>query len=424
MKRRCMALLFAAMMLGACAQAETTLPSNACFSPGMIAVTKATADAPAITMEAEFTVEDALYARDLSVLNQMLSGTTIRYDGGSEAGKAVDMLTILRDEQTLLSAQAVQDGDGVLMTLNNGRTYAMPQGEAMQDDVLPGWISEIMLAGGSILERVPLTAMEQGLLALQTGDVLIGGLKVVTPFTVQRTISDDGERLTKLDITGSVGWDGEAPWTISGFLRQPGGRQPKDTFELTLTKDEDNTFALAYSALRKSEVTAKNRQGEVSVSTVLKASGKLDGSRITTSLKVNAKNSWTANGDQLDERITITTSIAHQDRTPGRRMQRLNDVDVSSRSVMRVTSLDGQAKGYTDESTLSITMDGNVFLAGGMNLRVSTRDALPDAETDATDAMPAGEIRDAINTAVGTLSERIYPLLPQGAKDKILDGLK
>lgn len=34
-------------------------------------------------------------------------------------------------------------------------------------------------------------------------------------------MSDDGERLTKLDISGGLSIGGET-WQISGYLRQPG----------------------------------------------------------------------------------------------------------------------------------------------------------------------------------------------------------
>ena len=89
-------------------------------------------------------------------------------------------------------------------------------------------------------------------------------------------MSDDGERLTKLNVEGALTIEGET-WTVSGYLRQPGGRAPKDTFELTFRKDDKNVVELVYSALRQDKIEQKDRKGQTSVATTLKASGQAGG---------------------------------------------------------------------------------------------------------------------------------------------------
>ena len=72
--------------------------------------------------------------------------------------------------------------------------------------------------------------------------------------------SDDGERMTKIHVDGSVRMGGDE-WTITGFIRHPGGKAPKDTAELVIEKDERSRLELTYSVLRKSEIEQKNRKG-------------------------------------------------------------------------------------------------------------------------------------------------------------------
>ena len=76
---------------------------------------------------------------------------------------------------------------------------------------------------------MPLTAVEAWLKGLKVSDVLGFGATAASAFDVKRTMSDDGERLTKLNVEGALTIEGET-WTVSGYLRQPGGRAPKDTF--------------------------------------------------------------------------------------------------------------------------------------------------------------------------------------------------
>lgn len=353
-KRIGLALLLVLCMLSgtACAQ---SLPTNAVFSPGLTRLAALEGEQQAVWAEGSVKVDKALYARDLSVLSAMLRGTTFAY----QASAAGETLSIRRDGETL----------GV---------YSLPGCGPL--DALTD-----RLTGVAVLERVPLQAVAAWLEGLAAGDALGFGFAVSEPFTLERTMSDDGTRLTRLSISGAISRDGEAPYRIEGFLRQPAGRTPKDTFELTFTQDTENFIELSYSALRESEVTRKDREGTTSVRTSLKAAGKLAGSSLSSRLSVTMKNRWTADGNALSERITITASLNHEDRRPGRRMQRLNHVQAESKHTLRLTTHeDGdEAIALQNELALELTLDGTPFLAGSAALTLTVggeeRPAQPDA---------------------------------------------
>lgn len=412
MKKRIACLLALALALLAGGALAQTLPSNACFSPGLTRLAEQTAGDPALTLEAAFRAEDALYARDLSVLNAMLDGTTIRYEGG--AGRT-DALTILRGEDALFSAALT---DGVLRL--GDRTLDV---SAIAPPALSKWTAPAFLAGAPILERVPLTAIARLLEEAKVDGAPILGVQILPPFDVARTMSDDGARLTRIDVEGSVRAAGRV-WRVKGFLRQPAGRAPKDTFELTATCDEENALELSYSAVRENEIKSKNKQGEARVTTALKIAGKLGGYGVSTRLNVRMRNAWRADGESLDEKITVTASLTHRDQTPGRRMQRLNAVDAESKNVIRLSSKEGEPiDALTDEAELSIKLDENTFLAGSMALRAKLGGEPPAPVSGAAQAVSLQELRAALDEEAARLSAALFAQLPPEARKKAVKGL-
>ena len=334
-----------------CSQAlALEVPSNAVFSPGLKRLSALEKTQPGVSAQAQISIDKAMYARDLSLLQSMLVGATIAYQ---------------------------RSGDDESVTIHRGGemlgAYVLPQNAAM--DAL-----EEKLLGVPVLERVPLVSIADWLEGLAAGDALAFGFAVHEPFVLERTMSDDGARLTKIKITGSIARGDEAPWRVSGYLRQPAGRSPKDTFEITFKQDEDNVMELLYSALRENEVTQKNKAGTVSVRTTLKAAGKIAGSSVTSRLSVTTKNRWTADGENLSERITVTASLGHTDKTPGRRMQRLNDAAAEMKHTIRLTTTEAQQAPIelTDEIALDVTLDSNTFLRAGADVRMNVGGEMPD----------------------------------------------
>lgn len=433
MKKRVCMLLLAALLLLCLPAAALELPSVECFSPGLIRLSEAMRSQGAVSAEAELTVENAFYARDLSLLKALLSGTTFRYD----AAEGTDRLTIVRDGEALSTFALTEAEDGVLVELD-GESYPVESMQALLSMLVGGDVSgeeidraqavEAFLNGTPILERAPLADVAAWLEGLSEGDALAGGFAVTQAFALERTMSDDGTRLTRIDITGAVGREGETPWVIAGFLRQPAGRSPKDTFEITVRQDDANYIELAYSALYESSVTRKEKEGVASVNTTLKAAGKIAGSAVSSRLSVRSKNSWTSDGESLSEKITVTATLTHQDKTPGRRMQRLNDVSATLKNVISIRTgeeSDGPV-ALSDDVTLEVVMDSNTFLNGGAALRVSVGGEAADIAAvppDGGNAVSAQELAKAAKEAVQALSARLYARLDEAARERLTQGL-
>ena len=386
MKKTGCVLLLLLCLLGCGAAGAQTLPSNEVFSPGLVKLAELERTRPSVRAEASVTIDKAMYARDLSVLSAMLKGTTLTYQGGAEG----ETLSISKGGETL----------GV---------YALPQSEAV--DALTD-----RLLGTAVLERVPLASIAGWLEGLAEGDALGFGFAVSEPFALVRTMSDDGTRLTKINVSGAIAREGGAAYRVEGFLRQPAGRTPKDTFELTLKQDEDNFIELSYSALRENEVTRRDREGTASVRTTLKAAGKLAGSAVSSRLTVTMKNHWMADGDALSERVTITASLTHEDKTPGRRMQRLNSVAAETKNTIRLTKHESgdEALSLTDAMELEVTLDENVFLAGSADVTVHVGGDMQ---------RPAMEPEEITPETAGTLAARLYPQLDEDTMAAIRKGL-
>lgn len=370
-----------------CSQAlALEVPSNAVFSPGLKRLSALEKTQPGVSAQAQISIDKAMYARDLSLLQSMLDGATIAYQ---------------------------RSGDDESVTIHRGGemlgAYVLPQNAAM--DAL-----EEKLLGVPVLERVPLVSIADWLEGLDAGDALAFGFAVHEPFVLERTMSDDGTRLTKIKITGSIARGDEAPWRVSGYLRQPAGRAPKDTFEITFKQDEDNVMELLYSALRENEVTQKNKAGTVSVRTTLKAAGKIAGSSVTSRLSVTTKNRWTADGENLSERITVTASLGHTDKTPGRRMQRLNDAAAEMKHTIRLTTTEAQQAPIelTDEIALDVTLDSNTFLRAGADVRMNVGGEMPDM---------LHNLQAMDEASAKALAKEIYRTLDDETRNTLEEGL-
>ena len=385
-KKRMLAALLGVLVCLCSAAYALEVPSNAVFSPGLKRLAELEKTRPAITAQAQVSMDKAMYARDLTLLERMLDGTTIFYQRNAE-GESV----------------SVERGGEIL------GAYAPVKSSAL--DAL-----EEKLLGVAVLERVPLASIADWLEGLAAGDALALGYAVHEPFVLERTMSDDGTRLTKIKIGGSIVRENEMPWRVSGYLRQPAGRAPKDTFEITFTQDEDNSIELLYSALRENEVTRRNKEGTASVRTTLKAAGKIAGSSVSSRLSVTMKNRWTANEESLSERISVTASLGHTDKTPGRRMQRLNDAAAEMKHVIRLTTTETADAPIelTDAITLDVTLDGNAFLRGSAD--VCVRAGGEDVE------MPQN-LQAMDEAAAKELAKKIYRTLDEKTKNTLEEGL-
>lgn len=416
-KRTCALALSVFALFGSCALAEQMLPDNDVFSPGLIRLSGKMAQQQAVTAEASFSVEDAYYARDLSVLNSMLEGTSFRYEDSGSGEK----LEIIRGEETL-GQYALQNG---ILTLNGTSASLEQLTDAVHPEILR--IAAVLqsLQDTPILEKVQLSVVAEWLESLEAGQELAFGFRIAEPVVLTRTMNDDGTRLARVDIaSGSIAREGEAPYVMTGWMRQPLGRAPKDTFEIVLTQDERNFVELSYSAQRENTVASKNKKGETSVRTQLKAAGKIAGSGISSRLTVNMTNAWTADGEALNERITLSTTLTHSDNTPDRDKLRLNDVQLKLRQVIRMTTHDAGDEniGLTDEMTVEAVMDEKTFLNAQADVSMIVG-GTKATSSDSTESVEVVCQEDLLDSAVRDLARRVYPHLSDKAKNKTIDGL-
>ena len=368
-------------------------------------------------MEAELSVVDAFYTRDLSVLSSMLAGTKMIYDA-APGGVYTDSLRIERGGETLFSGAVGETGIAV-----NGEAFPVSSnaltGMGEKETALIAFVQNT-----AVLERVPLEKVESFLLSFEQGDELLFGYRIDQPFTSERTLSDDGTRLTRINITGSIAKEGEKPWVIKGYLKQPAGRAPKDTFDLTAVQDEKNSLELTYSSTRQKEITKKKRAGKSSVDTHLKIAGKLGGYSINERLTSYLRNTWTADGENLNEKISVSLTLEHHDSTPGREMQRMNSAEAKLRHDIRLTTAESgnDVIELTDKITLSLVMDGNTVLdtAADTAMRIGG-DAVQAAEVPA--AAQGRTLEDALDEAVMKIAKAAYGQMDNAMKKKVLQGL-
>ena len=417
-KRICALALSVSVLFGGCAAAEQLLPSNDVFSPGLIRLSEQMAQQPAVTAEAEFSVTDAYYARDLSVMSSMLEGTTFRYEDCGEGEK----LTIVRGEEVL--GEYVLSGD-VLSLGDQQITLGCLTGEVSPEIVR---ITDAVqsLQDNPVLEKVQLSVVADWLESLAAGQELAFGFRVADPIVLKRTMNEDGTRLARVDVeAGSIVRGEECPYVISGYMRQPLGRAPKDTFEIVFTQDERNFMELSYSAQRENAVATKNKKGEATVRTQLKAAGKIAGSSISSRLTVNMTNAWTADGEALNERVTLSATLTHNDNTPDRDKLRLNDVQLKLRQVIRMTTHDAGDEniGFTDEISVEAIMDEKTFLNAQANVRMAVGKEKSEQTVDVQTAGENVQAEEAMSEAVRDLAKKIYPHLSEKAKKKTVEGM-
>ena len=416
MKKRLMMAVLLLCMAFSCAAAQT-LPSVEVFSPGLIRLSEMLGRGERVQMTAQLSADEMAYARDLSVLQAMLSGTEFAYEGGGTLSRGGDSLRILRDGEELFSFSMARSGQEAELSIGE-KTFGLD---------LSGY--EALMAGGDwlagvpILERVPLADVCAWIEGLVAGSSLPQGYAVTQGFSAERTMSDDGTRLTKINIVGEIARADEAPWQVSGFLRQPAGRTPKDTAEITFTQDEENSLTLTYSSTRKHTVVRKDKAGEAAVDTTLRLDGELAGYGVSVRLTVHLTNAWTLEEENLREKVTVNATLGLTDRAPGRRMQRLNDASIKLRSVLTLDGAQENVLLMGESSSLTAVFDGNTFLsasaegtiAAGGEYEAPALSGAPQAEPD--------EIRAAVQDTAVSMARRLYAMLDDQARDKIEAGL-
>ena len=415
-KRLMMAVVFLLCMGFACATGQT-LPGVEVFSPGLIRLSDMLGRGERVEMTAQLSANDVAYARDVSVLQAMLSGAELAYEGGGTLESGADRLSIAREGETLFSAGMTRQAQGAEITIGDqafGVDLSAFGGALAAGD---------RLAGTPILERVPLTAVCAWIEGLSAGSGLPAGFSVTQDFAAEKTMSDDGTRLTKINIAGEVSRAGDAPWKVTGFIRQPAGRAPKDTAEITFAQDEKNTLTLTYTATRRNTITKKDKAGEAGVEASLRLDGKIAGSGISLRLTLRLANAWTLEGENLREKVTVNATLGLTDRAPGRRMQRLNDASIKLRTVLTLDGSSADTLLIGEDASLSAVFDGNTFLDTAWKGAAQVGGAYEAAALTGAPDASWGDVAAEAKAAAVQMAAHLYAMLDDKAKDKIGAGL-
>ena len=274
----------------------------------------------------------------------------------------------------------------------------------------------------SMLTQLPLADVAAWLETLEAGTRL-AGLTLEQPVALERTLSEDGTRVSKLGLAGALTDADGAVWSLSGTLQQTGAA--KTTAEITAALDKDNTFTLTLTSTRKSTVTRRDKAGQAQVDTVLKSSGRLAGNSITTQLTLRLRNDWTADGEALTEKIVLSAELGHTDKTPGRRMQRLNDLNIKLRQAITMTTreADGPLE-LSDSVTLDFKMDGTDFAVGSAKLAIRVGGVqTPAAVAAQPREADAQTLREAVQEAVIGIAQGIWAQMSESQRGRITNGL-
>ena len=416
-KRFAAALLMMTALAGA-ALAET-LPGIDVFSPGLEAYRTGRGRNGAASTSLTLGVDQAFYVRDMSVLSAIFSGVSLETVNGGDP--EVTGLTVSFRGEPMFSAVLSEDADGQTVAMN-GRTMrlkALPPLKEGLPAALSGWLAE---GGIRRFDRMPLERIETLLAGFGAEDAFFG-CRLETPFQLSRTYSDDGQRFTRLDLGAAFACGDGSVWTLSGFLRRPGGKAPKDTAEITLAKDKDNAFTFTLSRQYKETAKRKGTQGQVSCQTRLKLDGELNGYHMTGTLSVTSKNDWTLADGALAERISVTTKASWRDKTPDRDKLHLDRDDLTLQETISLRTTDGKADAWADTGKLELTMDGETALAGSFSMRQTLGGTLPETPQGPAVPVTAQELTEEIRKAGQEAAALIWRGLDEKTKGRITKGL-
>ena len=162
MKHKIFAFLALLLTLAAACAGAQQRPSVGCFSPGLVRVSEKMKENPTVSADVTLTVENAFYARNLSVLKKMLEGTTLRVWGDDARGG----LTLERGGETLMQADVAQDGrisvDGhPLETRISVPDEAQADWNALAERLRAAQPNTVMIPNGANFERFVQAAQPQ-----------------------------------------------------------------------------------------------------------------------------------------------------------------------------------------------------------------------------------------------------------------------
>ena len=400
MRIRLAAALAALLLSAAAALGDGQTPGIGCFSPGLSRALERQLAGETLTLEAEAEPTAALMIRDVTVLRDMFAALRLRVRACRADGRDSAELTVQRRRDGLaLASAALAEADGRQLLALGGRLFAL-SAEALPDE------AAALLAAAQDrgrLERI--TPREVRALAGACG------------LSCLESGGADGKPAA-LALSGRVSLGG-AEWELAGAFVPGEGAKPKDTAEATLTLDEENALSLAYSRQNSESVQRGGNSGRVSANVRLTLEGKLGGNRVSLALSGEQRNGWTLKDGVPAEKITVSTRLDWQDRTPGRNRLHLGRVTLAAEETMTA----GASGEWTDAAAFTLTAEGDRLLAGRVNLSAAFGGDPPAAPEGAEEPLDPGELMRGIRQLAPAIAAGIYKELPQKTKDRIKKGL-
>ena len=410
------------LLLAACGAAETALPGFDDFSPGYRCLSGRIASGETVAAETVIAPEAAFYIRDVSVLSDLFSGLVIETRTGTDADAQTTVMTLRDGGQTLETAALRTAGEETLLSLG-GRTlrlppewlrsavpHGIPDALGITDFSLP----EMPAIGLTRFARMPLEE-----LAALIGDGGLGGVACEA-----ESAADGG--LSRLTLSGQLPTGllpGDGPWTVEGTLSRGSGKAPRDTAELAFSCGEGNALTLTCSTQYKATEAKKDRQGTLTRTTRARLSGKVGGNGVSFDLSLKEKNAWRLEDGVLSEKITVSTKLDWQDRTPEHSALRLGNGNVTAEETFAVTSTEGEADAWTDETSLKLYMTGDKALASRITIAARLGGDAPAFPSAGAEAADGGVLMQELRSAGARIAQRLYSRLGKKSQGTITKGL-
>ena len=410
-------LMLFLLTMRVCAAEEC--PGTECFSPGMRAMGEYISTGAPSETSLKPTVKSALFIPDARVMNAVLSGLTLLAESGKTDQEAQTKLTLIWGDDEVASAALRSRGEASLICLG-GQWMQIPQD--MGAPAMPASFGEA--ADAFLVDRflrIPVERFEKAFAGWKPDERFLGFSPDGRIETALSGTESGGSRLT---VSGALRREDKI-WSFSGTFVRGEGDRPKDEASLELVLDDENRYALTFTAQQKG--TARGQTGGTQTVT-LRATleGRRAGSPVDCSLTGTRKNDWTRKNGVLEEKISVTAKVDFRDRSPGQSlMQRGHDILNLRETIRCRTSDGGKPEGWTDEIALKIETDGGTLFSGTAALSAKPKESLPAFPEGAEDAVPVTP--DGLRTEIGReaqrLAARIYARLDEKTKRLIIKGL-
>jgi len=392
------------------------------FSPGMRKWQKTSDSADSTRLYVNASANELFHIRDMSVLNSILSFVTIESTSVRHVGSDASRIRIIADGDIAADITYTLTDDAFVFAID-GITYELPLSEIEVLFLTDGKINDLenlrsLFDGGAWLERIDLRVLSE---MLQTGELfkMLPGFMPGNVMT-HEIYSDDGLRMNQLDVDGQFYFNGEL-WSVSGTIKEPDGKSPKDTAEFHFLKDEKNILNASMSSKYMQE---KGQNGTLTSDCKINISGKINGYDVNYTIGIKMRNDWNADGALLSEKLTISPSVKWSNKIPDLKYLHLNNGSFTGKSVIQMVSNESSdiVSGGNSTFSVELKMDGENVISGTLGIRFETSEdslSLPNIESVIDRATFSGLMESSLKE----ISKKIYQHIGEKTKKKTKQGI-